>query len=272
MKFYITFITVFLILPVFSSYGQIAIKGKVIYRENDVIVGATIREKGTDNAVLSDIEGNFNLQVTDSNSIIEISCIGFKTKEITIGMKRDFPVKLKGDCHIDFFDGDQIRLGLSSDPVNKQFGGFAQISRYSILGTLIGKIDYVSDFSDNFQWDATLGLLHFLVDCDYHTDAFLNYGNIKIANKFQFQNYNVEGKITFSYPEILPDYTNLHFGLGLSDMKKIDFSRTRQAGYMLGIGTALPFRMPFSEINVKTVYWTRFWEWKVEVFSEIKRF
>jgi hypothetical protein len=30
--------------------------------------------------------------------------------------------------------------------------------------------------------------------------------------------------------------------------------------------------MPFSEINVKTVYWTRFWEWKVEVFSEIKRF
>ena len=41
---------------------------------------------------------------------------------------------------------------------------------------------------------------------------------------------------------------------------------------MLGIGTAIPLRKTYSEINIKSVYWTRFWEWKVEIFSQIKRF
>ena len=272
MKFHITVITIFFILSVFSLYGQTEITGKIIDRANDAIYGVTVREKGTNNGIFSDIEGNFNLQVTDSNSIIEFLYVGYKTKEVVMGDKHDFLIKLKEDCHIDFFDGRDIWLGLSSDPINKQFGGFARVSRYSTIGTLIGKIDYLSDFSDGFQLDATLGLLHFLADCDYHTDAFLNYSNLKIIDKFQFKNYSIEGKLIFSHPEILSNYTNLYLGLGLSEMKKSNFSPTKQAGYMLGIGTAIPLRKTYSEINIKSVYWTRFWEWKVEVFSQIKRF
>jgi len=130
----------------------------------------------------------------------------------------------------------------------------------------------MSKFSDNYRFEAKLGLLHFLVDCDYFTDADFNYRNIKITDKFQFQNYTVEGKINFSHPKILPNYTNLYLGFGLSDMNKANFVHTKQAGYMLGIGTALPISRTFSEINVKSVYWTHFWEWKGEIKSEMRRF
>jgi hypothetical protein len=131
MKFYITTIVVTLILSVFSSYGQVEITGKVFDRE-DVLYGVTIREKGTNNGTLSDIEGKFNLQVKDSNSIIEFLYIGYKPKEVTIGKKSDFLIELKEDCNIDFFDEQEIWLGLSSDPVNNLLGVFSQIIRHSI--------------------------------------------------------------------------------------------------------------------------------------------
>ena len=272
MKFHITFIVVSLFLPVFSSYGQLEITGKVFDRE-DVICGVTIREKGTNNGTISDIEGNFSLQVTDSNSIIEFLYIGYKPKEVTIGKKRDLLITLKEDCNIDFFDEKEIWLGLSSDLVNNPFGGFFQITHPFIKSTLIGSVGYQSDFSDNHKFDAKFGLIHLLVDCDYNADLDFNYKNLKNKDEFQFRNYIIESKINFSRPKIFPNYTTLYLGFGLSDVNKPDFSQTNQAGYMLGIGTGMNIRFldwTFLGISAKTVYWTNFWEWKGEIVCKIK--
>jgi len=262
-----------LTLSVFSSYGQITVKGKVFDIEKNILCGVTIREKGTDNFTFSDIEGDFNLQVTDSNSIIEFSYIGFKTKEVTVRETRHFLIILKEDCFIDFFDERIICLGLSSDPVNSPSGVFFQMTHPFIRGALIGKINYQSDFSDNYEFDIKTGIIHLIVNCDYNADLDFNYRDIKIVDKFQFKNYTVESKMNFSRPKIFPNYTTLYLGFGLSDIKKTDFSQTNQAGYMLGIGTGTGIgRYPHHvslEIGVKSVYWTNFWEWKGEIIGKI---
>ena len=46
------------------------------------IIGASILEKGTTNGVISDIDGNFSLNVSAPNAIIVISYIGFKSLEL----------------------------------------------------------------------------------------------------------------------------------------------------------------------------------------------
>ena len=64
-------------------------------------------------------------------------------------------------------------------------------------------------------------------------------------------------------------------GFGLADFQKLDFSQTKQAGYMLGIGTEiLVVHYPHwisLEIGIQSVYWTNFWEWKGGIAAKINR-
>ncbi len=261
---------IMLILSIFSSYGQIAISGKVVDAENMAIPGVTIVEKGTENSTFSDIEGDFKLQVTDSHSIIELHFLGYKPIALAIGKKRYLLVKLKEDCLIDFFDENDIWLGLSSDPVNNPLGGFFHMTYPLIWGvTLIGEIGYQSNLSDNYRLDTKLGVIHLITHCDYDMDLDVNYRNIKVNDKFLFKNYTIESKINFSRPRIFPNYTILYLGCGLSDMNKSDFHYTNQMGYLLGIGTKTSVPL-LVEIGVKAIYWTNFWEWKGEIARKMK--
>ena len=45
------------------------------------IIGANIVEKGTTNGIITDINGNFSLMVSE-NAILQISYIGYQTQEI----------------------------------------------------------------------------------------------------------------------------------------------------------------------------------------------
>lgn len=54
------------------------IHGTVMDANEEPIIGATIQEKGTKNATVSDVDGNFSLEVSP-NAVLEISYIGYKT-------------------------------------------------------------------------------------------------------------------------------------------------------------------------------------------------
>lgn len=271
MNIYKISIIIFMLLSVSSLHSQVEITGKVVDSEHEAIYGVAIREKGTDNLTNSDVDGIFKITVKDANSIIEFSFIGFKAKEICVRDKRYLEVILKEDCNIDFFDGRDLMFGLSSDFVNKHFGLYSQASRYTKIGTLVGKIGYLSNFSDDYQFDATVGLLHFVADCDYNTSLFLNYRNLKFIDKLQFSNYSIEGKQSISHPAFFLNYTNLYAGFGLSNRKEIDHTTSTQAGYMLGLGTDFRIGKTWGEINFKPIYWTKFWEWKVDYSHKFNR-
>ncbi len=63
----------------------IDVTGTVTDESGDGLVGATILEKGTTNGTISDINGNYTLEVADENATLVISYIGQETQEVEIG-------------------------------------------------------------------------------------------------------------------------------------------------------------------------------------------
>ncbi|MBP1669971.1 MAG: SusC/RagA family TonB-linked outer membrane protein, partial [Bacteroidetes bacterium] len=60
----------------------------------DVLPGVTILEKGTNNGVVTDMEGNFIITVND-NSTLLISYVGYKALEIPVAGREDFSVSME---------------------------------------------------------------------------------------------------------------------------------------------------------------------------------
>ena len=60
------------------AQSQKQVKGQVVDATGEPVIGASILEKGTTNGVISDIDGNFSLNVSSPNAVIVISYIGFK--------------------------------------------------------------------------------------------------------------------------------------------------------------------------------------------------
>lgn len=60
------------------------IKGKVTDEKGEPLSSATILLKGTKKAVISDMDGNFTIELPDSKSILVVSFTGFITKEVAV--------------------------------------------------------------------------------------------------------------------------------------------------------------------------------------------
>mgnify|MGYP000862951594 CR=1 FL=1 len=63
-------------------FSQVTVKGVVMDAQREPLIGANIIEKGTSNGTVTDIDGNFTLNVRNANSILTFSYIGFITKEV----------------------------------------------------------------------------------------------------------------------------------------------------------------------------------------------
>ena len=79
----------FVLLLSVSAFSQkVSISGEVIDKQNEPIIGATVKEHGTTNGVVTDVDGKFSIQV-GKNAVFDISYVGYKTKSVraTQGMK-----------------------------------------------------------------------------------------------------------------------------------------------------------------------------------------
>ena len=252
----------------FQTYGQVKISGKVCDNNTgETLLGVNIIELGTENKTVSEMNGSFTLTVSNSESGIEITSLGYKKQEIKIGDKRYFDIKLKEDCFLDFFDYNKICFGLSSGILNSPIGGFGYIKQPIRKIVLIyGEFDYQTDLKNNYKMEVQSGLLHLVAKCDYNGDVYLNYR--KIANQnINFNNYSLIGKLNFSKPRIFHDYSTLYFGYGISSLKIPNFNYNNKSGYILGFGTFITKPL---YIDLITTYWTNYWEYTAEIKWEHK--
>ena len=60
------------------------------------IIGANVVEKGTTNGTVTDISGNFSLNINDSG-ILQVSYIGFNTQDVAVNGKSSLMINLKED-------------------------------------------------------------------------------------------------------------------------------------------------------------------------------
>lgn len=58
------------------------VTGVVTDSQGEPLIGATVREKGTNNATITDIDGQFTLSVQKPNAMLEISYMGFKNQTV----------------------------------------------------------------------------------------------------------------------------------------------------------------------------------------------
>ncbi|WP_428329404.1 TonB-dependent receptor [Mucilaginibacter sp.] len=72
-----------------------SITGTVTDSAGVVLPGVVVKEKNTNNAVVTDANGNYSISVTDNNAVLEYSFIGFITQQIPVADKTSISIKLK---------------------------------------------------------------------------------------------------------------------------------------------------------------------------------
>ena len=81
----------------FGVFAQnVTVKGRVVDKLNEAIIGANIIEKGSSNGTITDYDGNFTLQVADG-AVLRISYIGYLEQEVAIEGRSTIDVVLLED-------------------------------------------------------------------------------------------------------------------------------------------------------------------------------
>lgn len=73
----------------------IAINGTVLDQTNEPLIGVNVTVKGTDIGAITDINGNYFINVPNKNSVLVFQYIGFQAQEIRVGNLININVNLK---------------------------------------------------------------------------------------------------------------------------------------------------------------------------------
>ncbi|AGA76754.1 SusC/RagA family TonB-linked outer membrane protein [Echinicola vietnamensis] len=73
------------------------ITGKVTDDQGEPLPGATVRVKGTTNGTVTDIDGNFSIEV-EEGAVLQVSFVGFVAQEVPIGNQASLSIQLVSDA------------------------------------------------------------------------------------------------------------------------------------------------------------------------------
>src|SRR5690554_4335687 len=80
---------------------QQEITGTVVdVSDNSAMIGVNIMEKGTLNGTVTDIDGNFSLNVTTQDPVLVLSSIGYKALEVNIGNRSSLSITMEEDTEM----------------------------------------------------------------------------------------------------------------------------------------------------------------------------
>lgn len=85
--------------PIGAWAQNIQLTGTVTDATGETVIGASVLEKGTTNGVITDIDGNFSLNVSPNATII-ISYVGYAAQEIPLNGRKSLKVILKEDTEM----------------------------------------------------------------------------------------------------------------------------------------------------------------------------
>ncbi|WP_159102783.1 TonB-dependent receptor plug domain-containing protein [Marinilabilia salmonicolor] len=92
---YCCFLMLFSLLGAQGLVAQHHVSGKVVDTKNEPLIGVNIVEKGTSNGVITDIDGNYSIEVSDGNTVLVFSFIGFEDMEVVVDNRTIVDVALQ---------------------------------------------------------------------------------------------------------------------------------------------------------------------------------
>lgn len=127
---------VLMFLSISMMAQKVPVSGTVSDQTGPVI-GASVIEKGTTNGTMTDNDGHFTLTVS-KGAVIEISSIGYKTQEITVGAQTNFAVTLSEDN--EFLD-EVVVVGYGSMKKSDLAGASVSMKESDLKGSIISSLD-----------------------------------------------------------------------------------------------------------------------------------
>lgn len=119
-----------LILSVQSAFAQTKqVKGIIKDADGFEVIGASVLEKNTQNGVITDFNGEFTITVSP-NAALQISYIGYKTQEISVGDKTLLTITLVEDSEM--LD-EVVVVGYGAQKKESVVGAISQISSKELL-------------------------------------------------------------------------------------------------------------------------------------------
>lgn len=76
---------------------DVTVTGTITGPNGTPLPSVTVQEEGTNNGVLTDFDGNFNIEVESSSSVLVFSYVGMKTVERTVGDNTTMNIVMEGD-------------------------------------------------------------------------------------------------------------------------------------------------------------------------------
>ena len=122
----------------------ITVRGTVKDAQGEVVIGASIVEKGTTNGVISDVNGRFSLSVPQ-NSVLEVSYLSYITQQVTVKSETvnvilQEDVKALSEVIVTGFGLSQKKASLTSAISSIGSEDIGRSITSTASGTLVGKI------------------------------------------------------------------------------------------------------------------------------------
>lgn len=121
------------------------VKGNVVDQNGEPVIGANIVEKGTTNGTISDINGQFALNLQQKNPVLVVSYIGFTTKEVPVGNSSVLNINLSEDSEtleevVVVGYGVQKRASVTGSVASLQSKDIATVKTPNVSNALAGKL------------------------------------------------------------------------------------------------------------------------------------
>jgi TonB-linked SusC/RagA family outer membrane protein len=83
-----------------GAFAQLKVSGTVIDSNKEPLIGVNVKVAGTKTGTITDVNGNFSIQVPDNKSEIIFSYIGYKPQQQVVGIKSQINIILLEDSKV----------------------------------------------------------------------------------------------------------------------------------------------------------------------------
>ncbi len=141
------YLTLCILLSAFAMIAQDrTVSGTIVDSEGQPLPGVNVLIQNTSLGTVSDIDGKFSINVSDNQTVLVFSYVGFQTKEITVGSKNSFNVEMALDVTslnevvVTAFglEKEKKALGYSATEINNK--EFVRAREQNFVNSLSGKV------------------------------------------------------------------------------------------------------------------------------------
>ena len=139
-----------------SAFAQTVVRGRVVDDKNEPLIAVGVQEKGTTNGQVTNMNGEYQITVKGSNSVLVFSSIGYATQEIAVGGRAVINVTLSEDAEmledvVVVGYGSQLKKNITGAISSIKEKDFKAPNAVSIDASLKGKVAGLSMSQNSAQ-------------------------------------------------------------------------------------------------------------------------